>query len=385
MLLALLYNDTFGSYLAIMVTLPVMYFIHSKRSSGTHFADFLPVLAFILITAVNSFGLIPGTLSIWEKLIKLVNDFAALITGARTSNKVGTGRGYLWKETIRRTKLRPIFGYGPYGFSGNNPLMNGTYIDAPHNEFLQRAAYTGIPGLILYLTMLSTLMFHNLKNIKKLAPMVAASCAVTTVYLVSSTFGNPVFYTAPYLYMFLGLSSATNEDVTPAIQAETYQLNSILRQFINTFRNYRKSIMMLSLILLTFILIIFRYINMYVETNDEMSDIASMRLAENMALNEHMKGHLKRETDYWFEMDTTEFIEVSERDPVSRGLGKKTVGNGCENYKKQFGFDQFKYDESVDYTDKAIQLRIVYVDGKPTVNLEWIHVPYVAEADSENN
>ena len=380
MILGLLINDTFGAYLAIMFSLVILWIIVIVKKKQTDPSDTVPTLIFAGMTLVNSLGFIPSTKPVGRKIIKLVNDAVSMISPKPETgynNLAGTGRGYLWKETIRRIKLRPVFGYGPFGFSGDNLLMNGQFRDAPHNEFLQRAAYTGIPGLFLYLVMLLLWVHSFFKNIKKTDAAAITAFCITVTYLFSSVFGNPVFYTACYFYMFFGLSTVINENEEPAIEAYTPRLNEIVRSFSELVAKCWKKPVLLLFILMIPATGISELMYRNTEKNHEMADIATMKLAETFAMKQHMSGNLQRDQWFWFELETSGFIAVDDGKPKNPyGAGTEKVGNGAGAYQHEFKTSKvYGYDEAQDTRYSAVQIKITYEDGEPVIDMVWKEIP----------
>jgi O-antigen ligase len=213
-------NDTFGAYLAAFggsVFAYVMFLLRTKRDRKPTPLDFAPVMlvAVVLIVAAASLAFSKDGMGIAIRNIqKNVMGFATDIHNVAENNedaaKAGSTRMTLWKDTVQRITERPVFGFGPMGLYNNeHSITNG---DAPHNEFLQIAAYLGIPGLLMYLCGVFSLAWRQLKNLHRLSPMVVVTVGVTATYLMSSAFGNPVFNSAPYFWLFFGLSTAMNEE-----------------------------------------------------------------------------------------------------------------------------------------------------------------------------
>ena len=201
---SLLINETFGSYLAALFTFPVIYLFYVHRGGETHWKAFLPLLLFLTISAINCLGLMPGHYNLLNDFSQLGNDIIHISKGAEEASKAGTGRFTLWKDTVHRIAQRPVFGFGPNGFVGENAI---TAESSPHNEYLQVAGYLGIPGLVLYLSALISLAVNRWKSITVLDPMFLAISGVLIVYLFSACFGNPVFNTFPFYWMFYGLTA----------------------------------------------------------------------------------------------------------------------------------------------------------------------------------
>ena len=114
----------------------------------------------------------------------------------------------LWLVTIQLIEEKPVFGYGIGNLLEQYIRVNKSEITSrPHNEYLQVGVSIGIPGLIFYLLFLGLLFFKVIVNIKKISNFEVSILFIIVTYLVSSFFGVSIFYTTPYLYLFLGLLS----------------------------------------------------------------------------------------------------------------------------------------------------------------------------------
>lgn len=118
-------------------------------------------------------------------------------------------------------------GYGPEGLTGKfteqttHPDGCGhdhtSGIDRPQNEYLQHAAFMGIPALLFYLAAMITMFIYRIKNIHNAsADVLIAFCAVAA-YLISAFFGNTVYYTAPFFFMLLGMAANTADKNKDAV------------------------------------------------------------------------------------------------------------------------------------------------------------------------
>jgi len=96
------------------------------------------------------------------------------------------------------------------------------WIDRPDNEFIQYAVFLGIPGLAFYLLALISMFIKQWLQMKKLDVTTIVSAGCVVAYLVSSMFGNSMFYTTPYLFMFLALASAAPKEL---LASETEKAN----------------------------------------------------------------------------------------------------------------------------------------------------------------
>ena len=192
----LVLNNTFGCYLATLVGLVFFIIINWIRNGKTNFFDF----SFIIILLLSSLiALATPYPSVFTDFVKLFNDVSDIANGEE-ANGAGTHRWFLWKTSFKEIIKHPIFGIGS---------DNGTYEmfdninDRPHNEFIQYALFYGIPGFVMYFSLLLMILFPCLKNIKRASQHEYSCFLISIAYLLSSLFGNTMYYTLPLLLIFL--------------------------------------------------------------------------------------------------------------------------------------------------------------------------------------
>ena len=213
----LIRNNTFGSYLAIIITL-VFLFIYSIIKKYKRLNVILVIIIFIITSfAVSTFDIKLGerinfqnTKGIVSKNMNtLGKDINAYISNDESGiMKAGTHRGLLWEEAGKYIIKHPVFGGGMEclkEYYRNDSKTNGSYYsDRPHNMILQVAAFIGIPGAIIYLGLILYIAISNLiimkDNTIHIMIYTSAMC-----YFISSMFGNSMYYTSPYFMIFLGL------------------------------------------------------------------------------------------------------------------------------------------------------------------------------------
>jgi len=207
---SLVLNDTFGSYLAVaiaMCVIPTLFIIKAKMNHEninhlTVFRLALPLLIFVVISFTSTLS----QNSIVSQFGELTADVGKVITDDSTADAAGTGRWRLWKTTSDFILDRPVFGYGAEGLI-NKYAELGFINDRPANEYIQYAAFFGIPSLIFYLLALFSIFIVCMKNLKTLKPITLAIGGCVLAYAISACFGNTMYYTTVYFYMFLGLLS----------------------------------------------------------------------------------------------------------------------------------------------------------------------------------
>ncbi len=217
-------NTTFGCFLACLVglifllvadsiinkkiSIPAMamlaLFIAAIYVSGLKYHSFLGELK-LFFTDIKS---VMGALS--EKVVT-VSENEVEVSAA---DSAGTGRWGLWKNTIRYIRERPIFGWGIEGIADRLELDSHGVNNRPHNEYLQYAAFFGIPAAFLYICGAGAVYIRGWRKRKGIGSYTFACLVVAFTYMFSAIFGNTMFYTTPFFFTFLGLgfSRKTNKE-----------------------------------------------------------------------------------------------------------------------------------------------------------------------------
>ena len=130
------------------------------------------------------------------------------------SDEAGTYRGYIWKNTVKIIMGRPVFGGGPGSFfslfmpynGGYNALSHyGVAVDLAHNDFLNIAACTGLPGLGLYIAFLVSLAVRCIRAEKR-CPVMLIFMAGLLGYLVYSFFVFSIAIVSPLFWVLAGVA-----------------------------------------------------------------------------------------------------------------------------------------------------------------------------------
>lgn len=198
----LIMNDTFGCFLAILFTLILITIYYRKNIKKI----ILILISFILICSctfrngqnvvVKNFILLQSDSKQIEKAVKKKK--------LKEIDSIGTTRGVLWRVGIEYALKKPITGYGIENleqFYSKKKVPQ----DRPHNIFIQFMAFTGIPGMLLYMIFIYTIIKRGFHKIKKLEGINLLAFFMVICYLTSSMVGNSMFYTSPYYFIFLGI------------------------------------------------------------------------------------------------------------------------------------------------------------------------------------
>ena len=133
----------------------------------------------------------------------------------------GSGRLKIWEITGLVIQDHPFLGTGPENLKSvihaeHKKEINayyrvkGTSVDKAHNEFLHIAAVTGIPSLLIYLSMILVILIQNgrflfRENMKTLLLLTILA------YLVQAFFNISVIAVAPIFWILLGLLAQKTE------------------------------------------------------------------------------------------------------------------------------------------------------------------------------
>ena len=228
LLYILICNNTFGCYLAMFISL-LFALVYSLIKKYKRLDISILIFTFIIVSILVSFFNIRigetnnsfNTKDIVSKNLSSLSNDMKIVSSKdekNNSNKIGTGRGLLWKEAWNYTLKHPLIGGGMESLNAYYKANKVTYNDRPHNIILQISSFIGIPGAIIYIVLILYLAIVNLKFINKdtvnLMVYITAMC-----YFISSLFGNSMYYTSPYFMILLGLLiSISNSNIDSEVK-----------------------------------------------------------------------------------------------------------------------------------------------------------------------
>lgn len=199
----LIINDTFGCYLACFLALPFSVIVISLCDKKFNKAAVVMFALFVLISLIMSIWYE----TVFSNIITFATDLTKLKNNTDDSGSAGTGRWNLWRHTVGYITEKPILGFGLEGIGDR--LESEANNDRPHCEFIQYAAFYGIPAAIAYICGTFSVFLNGLKQKNNLDIYTIAALVAAFGYLVSSAFGNTMFYTAPYFFILLGIGFST--------------------------------------------------------------------------------------------------------------------------------------------------------------------------------
>lgn len=207
---ALIYNNTFGCYLATSIVL-ILYGIYALVKKRDRVVTLIAIAIFVILSIAITED---GRNLAYENISELASDVKTIITKVfkleedtpeleEEFEKAGTSRMLLWKHGVNFIMERPIVGYGPDNLKEKYKSV-GINQDRSHNLIIQLATTSGIPGMILYVTAVGIIVVKGIKNLIKNDGKGKIFLIIVITYLISAMFGNSMYYTSPYYFIFLG-------------------------------------------------------------------------------------------------------------------------------------------------------------------------------------
>ena len=351
---ALIVNNTFGAILASMLSVPVILILYVCSGKKLNRKIAALVLVLLVLALVCYFIYSSGKNNLTNNFSQLWRDLVKIANNADDAGEAGTGRLQLWKDTLQRISERPVFGFGPDGFVGKNAITDAK---RPHNEYLQIAGYLGIPALVLYLAALLTLAINRARRLKKLSPMVIVASGMTVAYLFSAFVGNPVYNSAPYFWLVLGLTTGVCAGEKPLLCPETAEEGE-----------EKGAVHFIRLgVLMCVLLCIAAALSLRGERSRELEDLRTMQAAENAA-RKYIDPSTVRESAayYWYDKKKGYLYAAFMAPPDPYGVGSANAGGGRTVFLRENGY-VYKYEEDGDYSDKLI---VVAAAANPSDELQ---------------
>ena len=137
----------------------------------------------------------------------------------------GSGRVYIWSETLKLIKERPLTGYGPdtlsYYFPQNdiNKIANmdtyDTLISKPHNMFIGVAYGYGVPALLIIIALFLIHTYYTVRHLlaaEKNEDIIfpAALFIFFCTYIIQGLFNDSVIGSAAIFWMLFGVAVSSN-------------------------------------------------------------------------------------------------------------------------------------------------------------------------------
>lgn len=204
---AIVFSNCRGSFLAVTAAVIgwniSVFILHKPKWKKCLALDLLFVLTILVFYTENS---MLDRMHILGKELVQVQQEEINTQVASSIDTIGTNRVLLWRYGIQFALEKPLFGYGLDNLGYKYAVIRNKTFDRPHNELIQFAAYLGIPALIFYVTAIGSHVAAFFRSFRRLSVFHLALFASVGSYLVSSMFGNTMYYTTPYYIMMLAFT-----------------------------------------------------------------------------------------------------------------------------------------------------------------------------------
>lgn len=236
----LILNNTFGCYIAFAITM-ILFFVYCIYQKKNRVITVVSVLIFIIISCFVQYN---GRNVVVNNAKTLFNDISSILDVAKNRNNykieenvqnennniskrenntknnsainseaekrlenAGSGRAQLWKYGLKIFLDKPILGYGADNLESEYKKYNIEQ-DRPHNLIIQLATTSGFPGCILYIIAIGLILVRAFKKLNNSNSIYTIVFFAIIAYLISAMFGNSMYYTSPYYFIFLGITFA---------------------------------------------------------------------------------------------------------------------------------------------------------------------------------
>ena len=196
-------NDSMGPFLSAIVAFIFLFAAVTykrKKFSFTVLGLFILFLATVFVTGLF-------TPSFFSEFINLGTDIQKIAENDENAGAAGSARWTLWTHTAQYIKEKPYIGWGLEGTAER--LGTETHTDKAHNEYLENMAYFGIPAGLMYLLGLISVYVKALIKRKNIDDTTVICLTGALAYIGSALVGNSFIFTAPFMFIFLGLANNT--------------------------------------------------------------------------------------------------------------------------------------------------------------------------------
>lgn len=154
----------------------------------------------------------------YQRDIKSLSNEVSTIRETKTvENNFGTGRIYIWKEVLKKSKDNLLFGVGVDNlYDSFSPKLidpiSGYGVDKAHNDYLQKLLCEGLFSFLCYIGLLIIIVLYNYRtnNVIRKVLFLGFFAYITQIF-----FNISVIRVAPIYWIILGL--LLNDEVTKKV------------------------------------------------------------------------------------------------------------------------------------------------------------------------
>lgn len=208
LLIGFILSNTLSGVIAL-ICLFLLFFIYYVRNKRYKYILFFIIPFILLLLLMSRFKYT----TILNDLINTNNEIVD-ITNGNLDDNFGTGRLFVWKESIKVIPKYWLHGCGVDNFFNafdRKLFYNNQIYDRAHNELLNLLVTEGVFAFLSYIGLLIVCCFNKFNKFVK-NNEINICLFVVIVYLVQSMFNIRVIEVAPIFYISLGMLINRNDD-----------------------------------------------------------------------------------------------------------------------------------------------------------------------------
>lgn len=204
----LLINNTMGSVIASILGLCALLILFALRKGGRVKAISLCTLALVVVCVVSFMVFCvqkPETNQLTTDVAAMVKDAGGILRG-EGDDAAGSARLGIWRADVKLIQDHPWMGCGTdNAYYAVEPYYGIPKM--PHNEYLAMGVNLGIPGLLLYVSALLSLLIFRIRKLWQMMDVTLCAFCCAFTYAASAFFGVSLCTMLPFFYIFLAFFS----------------------------------------------------------------------------------------------------------------------------------------------------------------------------------
>ena len=185
----------------------IVLIIKKRKNSYVYLGSLIVgIISFVLVYSIYT----SNNTQLKKDTQKLFSETKEVVVDKNANEDYGTGRIYIWKNTIEKIKEAPITGYGIDNFQNvfkSKLIAYGSIVDKAHNDYLQKALCEGIISGIVFVVFLLMIFFKGIA--RKLSPIYYGLLLAFTCYSIQAFFNISFINVAPIYFIIMGLLIGT--------------------------------------------------------------------------------------------------------------------------------------------------------------------------------
>ena len=216
----LIISGCLSAYLSIVLIfgllfISVVYLLFKKEYSLELKRLLLIIIA--LLTLVSSYKIFTLHNDVIETEIMEFLGQSESISEGKVLDTYGTGRIYIWKNTLKEIKNHYLTGVGIdnfyYAFKPRlKDKISGFYIDKAHNDYLQKMLCEGVLSGLVFIIFLLSIFFKRIDVFKEDNKITIALFLAFTSYCIQAFFNVSITRIAPLYFILMGLLITKGDD-----------------------------------------------------------------------------------------------------------------------------------------------------------------------------